>query len=206
MEDGAATILDPLSSIRYGHARSHRPTHLDPRVPRGSTAAPRHRTPAGGRRPRTQPHKLTEPWRFAVLTGDTKRRYAEIRRAHRAQKFADPASEEAQRKIEKTVRETNATPAFLVVMGAVSDDPVRREEDYGAVMMAIENLLVAATADGIGSSLQTGGLMEHPDVRALARVPAGYRITGIISLGYLAGEPEPTARRKPLTDIVEWLD
>ncbi|HUK64878.1 MAG TPA: nitroreductase family protein, partial [Dongiaceae bacterium] len=27
-------------------------------------------------------HKLTEPWRFAVLTGESKRRYAEIRREH----------------------------------------------------------------------------------------------------------------------------
>ena len=36
-------------------------------------------------------------------------------------------------------------------------------------MMAIENLLVAAAADGIGTFLRTGGLMEHPDVKALAQ-------------------------------------
>ena len=33
---------------------------------------------------------------------------------------------------------------------------VRREEDYGAAMMAIENLLIAAAADGIGTWLRTG--------------------------------------------------
>ena len=29
-------------------------------------------------------HKLTEPWRFAVLTGRSAARFAELRRAHRA--------------------------------------------------------------------------------------------------------------------------
>jgi nitroreductase len=151
-------------------------------------------------------HKLTEPWRFAVLTGESKLRYAELRRAHRAKKFPDPAGPDAARSIEKTYREALDTPAFIVVMCAVADDPVRREEDYGATMMAIQNLLVAAAADGIGTFLRTGGMMEHPEVRALVRVPDGYRIVGIISLGYLAGTPEPTRRRKPLGEIVDWME
>ena len=151
-------------------------------------------------------HKLTEPWRFVVVTGESKRQFAELRKAHRARKFDDPASPEAQRAIEKTGNEHLATPAFVFVMCAVSDDAIRREEDYGATMMAVENLLVAAAADGIGSFMRTGGIMDHPDVKALARVPDGYRIVCIISLGYLATEPEPTARRKPLAEVVMWLD
>ena len=151
-------------------------------------------------------HKLTEPWRFAVLTGESKRRYAEIRRAHRAMKFDDPESPEAVRAVEKTWREHNDTPAFVVVMCAVSDDEVRREEDYGATMMAIENFLVAAAGDGIGTWLRTGGIMSHPDVMQLVQVPGACRIVGIISAGYLAGEPEPTPRRKSLGDVVQWLD
>lgn len=151
-------------------------------------------------------HKLTEPWRFAVLTGDARGRFAEIRRAHRAEKYEDPSLPECQRSIEKTWREALNTPAFVVVMSALSEDAVRREEDYGAVMMAIENLLVAAAADGIGSFLQTGKIMDKPEVRALAQAPDGYRIVGIVSLGYLAGEPEPTPRKKSLDDVVRWLD
>ena len=150
-------------------------------------------------------HKLTEPWRFAVLAGESKRRYAELRAAYRAEKFKDQPDELAKR-AEKARREVLDTPAFVVVMCATSDDPVRREEDYGAVMMATENLLVAAAADGIGTSLRTGSIMDQDEVRALAHVPAGYRIVGIIALGYLATEPEPTPRKKPLAEVVEWLD
>jgi nitroreductase len=151
-------------------------------------------------------HKLTEPWRFAVLTGEAKRRYAEIRRAHRAKKFEGRSDEQAARAIEKTYREHVETPAFIVVMCQVSDDPVTREEDFGATMMAIENLLVAAAADGIGTYMRTGGIMEHPDLKALVGVPERYRIVAIVSLGYLAGEPEPTLRRKPLSELTSWLD
>ncbi|HEY2805112.1 MAG TPA: nitroreductase [Gemmatimonadales bacterium] len=150
-------------------------------------------------------HKLTEPWRFAVLTGASKSRYAEIRAAWRAVKFEGQPDEQTKR-ADKARREALDTPAFVAVMCAESQDPVRREEDYGAVMMAVENLLVAAAADGIGSFLRTGGIMEQPEVRELVHLPAGYRMAGIISLGYLATEPEPTPRKKPLNEVVEWLE
>jgi nitroreductase len=151
-------------------------------------------------------HKLTEPWRFVVVTGAAKARYADIRKAHRAGRFADPTTPEARRAGEKTWQEHLDTPAFVFVLCAVSEDAVRREEDYGAAMMAIQNLLVAATADGIGTFLRTGGIMEHPDVMALLGVSTGQRIVGIVSLGYLASETEPTPRKKPLSEVVVWLD
>ena len=151
-------------------------------------------------------HKLTEPWRFVVVTGAARERYAQIRRAHRARRFTDPEAPEARAAMDKAWREALATPAFLFVLMEVSDDPVRREEDYGATMMAIENLLVAAAADGIGTFLRTGGLMSHPEVKELVGVPDGSRIVGIVSLGYLAQVPEPTVRRKPVAEIVRWLD
>jgi nitroreductase len=34
-------------------------------------------------------HKLTEPWRFAVLTGVARDRYAEIRAKHRLKRYSD---------------------------------------------------------------------------------------------------------------------
>ncbi len=150
-------------------------------------------------------HKLTEPWRFAVLTGGSAARFAEIRRAHRATRFPDPAAPEAAKAIDKTWREARETPAFVVAMCAVSDDAVRREEDYASTMMAVENLLIAATAEGLGSYLRTGGIMAEPDLAALVRLPAGHRIVGVVSLGFPAGAAAPKAR----TDAAErtlWLD
>jgi len=150
-------------------------------------------------------HKLTEPWRFAVLSGGSAVRFAEIRRAHRASKFADPAAPEAARAIDKTWREARGTPVFAVVMCAVSDDPVRREEDYASVMMAAQNLLIAATAEGLGSYLRTGGILEEAALKDLVSLPAGHRVVAVISLGYPAAAQLPTRRGDP-SGKTAWLD
>jgi len=150
-------------------------------------------------------HKLTEPWRFAVLSGTSARRFADLKRAHRATRFPDPAAPEATRAIDKTYREALETPVFVVVLCAESDDAVRREEDFAAAMMATQNLLVAATAEGLGSYVRTGGIMRDEAVRELVRAPAGHRIVAIVSLGRPAEAAPPTRRSDPEARTV-WLD
>ena len=150
-------------------------------------------------------HKLTEPWRFAVLTGKSAARFAELRRAHRATRFPDSASPEAAKAIDKTYREALGTPAFVVVSSAVSEDAVRREEDYAAVMMAVQNLLIAATAEGVGSYVRTGWMLEDPALKELVQLAAGHRIVAILSLGYPAAPSEPKRRSDPAGKTL-WLD
>ena len=149
-------------------------------------------------------HKLTEPWRFAVLTGASRDRYADIRRTLRAGKFPDATAPEAAKAIDRTWREAKDTPAIVVVMCAVPDDAVRREEDYASAMMATQNLLTAATADGLGTYVRTGGIMSEPAVRELARCPADHRIVAIVSVGYPAAA-EPPRRRTPAEEKTVWL-
>jgi nitroreductase len=150
-------------------------------------------------------HKLTEPWHFAVLTGHSRDRYADIRARHRLKRFSDPASREAQAAGEKVRRESRETPAYIVVMVAVSDDEITREDDYAATMMAIGNLMTAAQALGLGTYLRTGGVMRDPGLVELAGVPERYRVVGILSLGYPA-ETEPPRRRKSAAELTRWLD
>jgi nitroreductase len=150
-------------------------------------------------------HKLTEPWRFAVLTGDAKTRLAEIRGNHRLKRYGDPASPEARSGMDKVRRETLETPAVIVVMARVHDDEITREEDYAAVMMATANLMTAAQALGLGTYLKTGGVMRDPALGELVDLPDGYRIVGVLSLGYPA-EADPPRRRRPAGDLTRWLE
>jgi nitroreductase len=150
-------------------------------------------------------HKLTQPWEFAVLSGASAARFAELKRAHRATRFPDPAAPEAARAIEKTYREAVETPAFIVVTCARSDDPVRQEEDYAATMMAVQNLLIAATAEGLGTYLRTGGIMSEPAVAELVQLPDGRRIVAIVSVGYPAAPAVPRKRTDP-SARTRWLD
>jgi nitroreductase len=150
-------------------------------------------------------HKLTQPWRFTVLTGAARNQFAELRAGHRLKRFDNPGSPEALAGADKVRQETRDTPVFIVVMSAVNPDEITREEDYAATMMATANLMIAAESLGLGTYLKTGGIMQDPAVLRLARVPEGFRIAGIVSLGYPA-DSEPPRRRKPATDLTEWVE
>jgi nitroreductase len=149
-------------------------------------------------------HKLTEPWRFAVLTGEARTAFAEIRARHRLERWADPASPEAVAGGEKVRREALDTPAFVVVMTATSPDDITREEDYASAMMAIANLMIAAEALGLGTYLRTGGIMREPALAELVGLPEGFRVVGVLSLGFPA-EPESPRRRRPAEEVTRWL-
>jgi nitroreductase len=150
-------------------------------------------------------HKLTQPWRFTILTGAARDRFADLRAGHRLKRFDNPAAPEALAAADKVRRETQGTPIFVVVMSAVNPDEITREEDYAASMMAVANLMVAAESVGLGTYLKTGGIMRDPAVLELARVPQNFRVVGIISLGYPA-EVESPRRRKPAAELTEWVE
>jgi nitroreductase len=150
-------------------------------------------------------HKLTEPWRFSVLTGRARDRFAEIRARHRLKRYDDPDSPEGQAAADKVRRESRATPAYVVTMSAINPDEITREEDYAATMMAIANLMIAAESLGLGTYLKTGGVMQDPSLLELADVPDKFRVVGIVSLGYPA-EQEPPRRRKPAAELTRWLE
>jgi nitroreductase len=149
-------------------------------------------------------HKLTEPWRFAVLTGEAKARLAEIRANHRLKRYHDPASAEARSGMDKVRRETLETPAVIVIMSRVHDDEITREEDYAAVMMATANLMTAAQSLGLGTYLKTGGVMRDPALGQLVGLLDGHRVVGVLSVGYPA-ESESPRRRRPAGDLTQWL-
>jgi nitroreductase len=150
-------------------------------------------------------HKLTEPWRFTVLTGRAKDQFAEIRAKHRLKRYSDPTTPEALAGADKVRRESQETPVYIVVMVAVNADEITREEDYAATMMAIANLMIAAESLGLGTYLKSGGVMRDQELMELAGVPEGFRVVGLISLGYPA-EQDPPRRRKPAAELTRWVE
>jgi nitroreductase len=150
-------------------------------------------------------HKLTEPWRFVVLTGRARDSFAEIRAHHRLKRFEDQTSAEARAAADKVRRDSLETPAYIVVLAALSQDDITREEDYAASMMAIANVMTAAQSLGLGTYLRTGGVMREPALLDLAQVPDSFRVVGILSLGYPA-QAETPRRRKPAAELTRWAE
>jgi nitroreductase len=136
-------------------------------------------------------HKLTEPWRFYVLGPDTRHAYGLALGDRKARKLTDPEAIEALR--QKVAAEHRALPCMIAVAMVTSDEPEIREEDYAAVMMAIQNLALAAVDIGLGTHIKTGAVMESAAARDAVGVPEDQRIVATINLG----EPAELPSRKP---------
>jgi nitroreductase len=147
-------------------------------------------------------HKMTQPWGFAVLGPRARRRYAEIKAADRVKGEAD--SNVAAEKRGKIIDEISAIPAVIVVTQKLDSNPARAEEDYAAVFMGIQNMMLLATSMGLGSKVNTGGIMLDPQLRQLVGAQNDERIVAIVHLGEPAEEMPPKSR-VPAADKTRWL-
>lgn len=148
-------------------------------------------------------HHLTEPWQFFVLEDAAKAQFAELRRDFRLSLFPDPAAPAARVAADKIARDTAATPVIIVVTTRVSTDPVLTEDDYAATMIAMQNMLLTALDEGVGTYPRTGGLIHDARLRAFLDLPPERRVVAIIYVGYPAVIPE--RRRTPWTEKTVWL-
>ncbi len=148
-------------------------------------------------------HRMTQPWRFRVLGPTARRAYGEALGARKAKRVDDP---EAARAVQEKVAATEAAlPAMIAVSMILDENPEVREEDYAATMMGVQNLLLAATAMGLGAHVKTGAVMDDPRARAAVGVPEGERIVATIQLGEPASLPDPKPRRSAV-DVTTWVE
>ena len=146
-------------------------------------------------------HRLTQPWRFYVLGPEARQAYGLVLGGRKAKKIEDPEAARAMR--ETVAAEHRALPAMLVVAVTNNENPEIREEDYAAVMMAIQNLSLAAVALGLGTHVKTGAVMSDPGARAAAGVKDNERIVAVVNIGEPAEMP-PLKPREPATAFTTW--
>lgn len=149
-------------------------------------------------------YHLTQPWEFVVVTGETKRRLAEVRRKAVLAKLAGRGPEKAAEQAERKYQEMVNVPAVIVVSMEPAEDPVTRQEDYAATACAIQNLMLAAWAQGIGTYWGTGPLLKHPETFSTLGIDPSRQIVGILFAGYPAAIPE--VKRIPVEKKSRWLD
>jgi nitroreductase len=144
-------------------------------------------------------HRLTWPWRFRVLGPAARERLIPIAVAEKARKA--PVSDEQQAAIAAAYR---TPPALVLVTSARSAKPEVERENYAATATAIQNLMLAAHADGFGTKWSTGGPTKSPDTYAAFQIdPAVEEIVGMVWMGRAADVP--TIPRPPVADHVQHL-
>lgn len=143
-------------------------------------------------------HRLTQPWRFIVLTGDSLREFGDAwaRGAEREGGDPDAARDKALR-----------APVVIVVIERPNrtDPRIIEMEEHHAVGAAMQNILLAAHDMGLGTMLRTGPATVLPEVRDYLGVDTGEFVAGLIYVGHPPEETErPMTRRKPAEELTEW--
>jgi nitroreductase len=137
-------------------------------------------------------HHLTQPWHFYVMGPEARHAYGLALGNRKAKKIENPEAAQAMR--DNVAREHQALPLMIAVAVINSDDPERREEDYAATMMGVQNLSLVAVSLGLGTHIKTGAVMSDPAARAAAGVRDVERIIAIVNVGAPADVPAPRPR------------
>jgi nitroreductase len=147
-------------------------------------------------------HHMTEPWEFLVLGPETRRAFGSVLGGRKAKKVEDPEAAAAVR--EKVSRSHEALPALIAVTVALDENAERREEDFAAAWMAVAHLCLAAVAQGLGTHIKTGAVMEDPGTRSALQVADDRRVIAMIEIGEPAEAPSPK-ERTPASQKTRWL-
>jgi len=149
-----------------------------------------------------------QPWRFVVVTdADVKGKVAEVCTEFSREHWKNFPSERA-----KYLAARGGTwdksymknvPVLVAACYELLED-VTAELVLASVWTAVQNMLLAATAEGLGACVYTFySRREERDVKRILWVPKNYRIACILQIGHPSAEP-PAPYRKKLEEIVSY--
>jgi len=153
-----------------------------------------------------------QPWRFIIITDfNVKRRLAEAMASDWLRDLErDGVPLETSRKmVEESVRRFSEAPIVVIAaitMKEMHKYPDRRRRRFEHLMAtqslaaAIQNILLAAHAEGLGACWFCAPLFCQRTVRKVLRIPRDVEPQALITIGYPAESPEPPPR-KPLKEI-----
>jgi len=147
-------------------------------------------------------HKLTQPWRFTVVTGAARERLGAVW-AREAAATAEPAARAAV--LEGEAKKPLRAPALIVVSTRTDANPVTAEEDLAATAAAVQNLLLAAHAKGLSAAWKTGKIVHNAEVKRFLGIEPSDRVIAVVYLGAVAKE-ETAARGRAVASTITWLD
>jgi nitroreductase len=163
------------------------------------------RAPSGGN---------SQPWEFiAVTDSEIRRQLGDIYRSTSEREFqsrAEHAPDERNRRIFRDAAYLSAHigEAPLLILVCVRVPPGRTfAHQLASVYPAVQNLLLAARAEGLGSVITTMHKSRDDDVKQLLGIPAGVDTVCMIPIGYPA-DPHSAFRqitnRRTVPEVLHW--
>ncbi len=156
-----------------------------------------------------------QPWSFIVVTDpEQRRRLGEIYR-ELGHKFVAPVADdgrdgsEATRRVYRNamilVEHLGEAPALILACmhGRPPSDAAQRSAYYGSIFPAVQNLMLAARARGLGTTLTTLHKLAEARVKEVLGIPEEIETIALIPVGYpegVWGRP----KRRPAEEVTHW--
>lgn len=154
---------------------------------------------------RAPDHGVLRPWRFIVLEGEDRGRLGQLLCKAKAAEQPEISAEELHKLSGKPFR----APMILAVVAEITPEHrISPLEQIVATGAAVQNMMVAAHALGLGAMWRTGGLANHRIVKQGLGFQEKDELVGFVYLGTPAGsikrvpveQPEQFIRALPKDD------
>lgn len=146
-------------------------------------------------------HYKVRPWRFVVLTGAARERLGDVMAESMRRRDPDADDDNLARERAKPLR----APVLIAVgVDKPSFEKVVEIENICAAAAAVQNMLLAAHAQGLAGMWRTGPAARDADVKTFLGFEPDQHLIGFVYIGYALSEVEPP-NRPLLEDRTVWL-
>jgi len=139
-------------------------------------------------------HRMTEPWRFRVITGEGRNRLAENVAQQMAGTSEASTSAINSADANRVMQKLGSAPCIIVVYSMPGDNAVITRENIAATSAAVQNLLLGAHHLGLGTIWRTASYFEGDHVKAFLQVPQESDFVAAVYMGYTDQQPVPRKR------------
>jgi nitroreductase len=144
-------------------------------------------------------HRLTEPWRFFVIekNTETREKVTQLAYDHSLEGNGGKGRAEAARK------KVLEPPVLIYVYSKPGDNEEATRENYASVCCAVQNMSLAAVAEGLTVTWETGRTTRSPQLRKVLGAKKKWQMVGALSIGIPDEELNPP--RTPVSQFTSWL-
>ena len=147
-------------------------------------------------------HYQVRPWRFAVMTGASRKRLGEVMAQSTKASRPDAFEDELNKDRSKPLR---APVVIAVAVDKPGSTKAKEIENICATAAAIQNMLLAAHALGLAAMWRTGPSATDPAVKQFFGWEADQHLIGFVYIGYPQHEAVPH-ERPSFEDRTVWLE
>ncbi len=147
-------------------------------------------------------HHKVRPWRFIVMMGEAREKLGEAMGQSLQASKPEATAEDVQKECAKPLR---APVLIAVAVDKPTLPKVFEIENVCATAAAVQNLLLAAHALGLGAMWRTGTAATNPAIKRFLGLEADQHLIGFVYVGYPRDEIPPR-ERPSFEDRTVWMD